>query len=74
MFLTFSLYIHYYQFWGAVSMRVFTTIISLVFLMTCSVAFAGVSGTSGPSKYSGANIKPVEDKPEDSQETSDQSQ
>jgi len=55
-------------------MRVFTTIISLVFLTTCSVAFAGVSGTSGPSKYSGANIKPVEDKPEDPQETSDQSQ
>ena len=43
-------------------MKVFTTFISLVFLMTCSVSMAGVSGTSGPSKYSGANIKPVEEK------------
>ncbi len=55
-------------------MKVFTTIVSVVFLMTCSVSIAGVSGTSGPSKYSGANIKPVEEKPKDSQETSDQSQ
>ena len=32
-------------------MRFFTTIVSLIFFITCSVAVAGVSGTSGPSKY-----------------------
>ena len=54
-------------------MRFFTTILSLIFFITCSVAVAGVSGTSGPSKYSGANIKPVEEKLEEPQDASEQS-
>ena len=55
------------------SSDLFTTILSLIFFMTCSVAMAGVSGTSGPSKYSGANIKPVEEKHEEPQDASEQS-
>ena len=54
-------------------MRFFTTILSLIFFMTCSVAVAGVSGTSGPSKYSGAYIKRVEEKHEEPQDASEQS-
>ena len=54
-------------------MKFFTTVCSLIFLMTCSFAVAGVSGTSGPSKYSGANIKPVEEKHEESKDASEQS-
>ncbi|MDG1163164.1 MAG: hypothetical protein P8N01_06795 [Burkholderiales bacterium] len=52
-------------------MKALTFILSLAFVFACSSAFAGPAGTPGPSKYSGANIKPVEDKPKETEESSE---
>jgi hypothetical protein len=59
------------QIWSEKTMKVLTFILSLAFVFACSSAFAGPAGTPGPSKYSGANIKPVEDKPKETEESSE---
>ena len=52
-------------------MKALAYVLSLVFVVTFSLTYAGVTGTTGPSQHSGAKIKPVEDKHEESKEASE---
>ena len=46
-------------------MKALAYVLSLVFVVTCSLTYAGVTGTTGPSQHSGAKIKPVDEKHEE---------